>query len=213
MGGKILNYNIIGSGSSGNSVRVNNLLFDIGLPFKKIKADLYDIDYLIITHIHTDHLNISTAKHIKKMFPDIKFIGNEQVNKKFPMDIIAEAGEEIDLGDTKITPFYAPHDVLVYGYTWVVDDENYIYVTDTNSLKNAPVREQNGGYDYLFVEANHDQQKIQEIMKSSSNRYGYDVVDGALRHLSTQDAMAWVYMNRKNKGSQWFRLHKSSRFY
>lgn len=205
--------NIIGTGSTGNSVQINNLLFDVGLPFKKIKPYLYDVQYIIITHIHSDHLNLATAKHIRLMFPDIIFIANEQVNSKFPVDVVAEAGQPLKLGNTTLTPFYAPHDVLVYGYTWVCDNENYIYVTDTNSLRNAPTREDNGGYDYMFVEANHDKNKIQAIMNNNQKGYKYDVVAGALRHLSTQSAMAWVFMNRRNKDSKWIRLHQSSRFY
>lgn len=209
-----MNYKIIGTGSSGNCVLIDNtLMFDIGLPFKRIHDSLFAVKYVVITHIHTDHLNVATAKHIRRLFPDIKFIGNEQVNEKFPVDIVAEANDPIELEEYTLTPFYAPHNVLVYGYTWEYQDKNYMYVTDTNSLRNAPTKADNGGYDYLFLEANHDERVIQQLINSKQSNYGYDVVDGALRHLSTQEAKAFFYLNRRNEDSEWIRLHMSSRFY
>jgi len=202
-------YTIIGSGSSGNSVLINNMLFDIGLPFKKIKPYLYQTDYIFISHVHTDHLKVSTYNQIRKLFPNIIMIGNLEVHEKARMDIVAHEGEPIRLNGTVVTPFLAPHDVTVYGWTWELDNKNYIFVTDTYSMQNAP----NKKYDYLFVEANHDQHKVDAIMNHDRSIYGYSAVDGALRHLSTQQAKEFYYLHRRTKDSLWVQLHKSSRFY
>ncbi|WP_367377274.1 MBL fold metallo-hydrolase [Levilactobacillus cerevisiae] len=210
-----MKYKIIGTGSTGNCVVIDgDLMFDIGLPFKRIHDALFGVKYIVITHIHTDHLNVATAKHIRRLFPNIKFIGNEQVNEKFPVDIIAEADQPIELDGFTLVPFYAPHNVLVYGYTWRRDGKNYLYVTDTESMRNAPTKQDNGGYDYLFLEANHDQRIIEQILADGGDKkFGYDVVDGSMRHLSTQQAKAFYYLNRRDSNSVWIRLHQSGRFY
>lgn len=204
-----MSYKIIGSGSSGNSVEINQFLFDIGLPFKQIKDELFNVRYVLISHVHSDHLNLATYRQIKKKFPVIKFVGNEEVNIKAPMDIIAHDDETMRLGNIVVTPFKAPHDVDVCGWTWKQENEDYLFVTDTYTMKFAPDHK----YDHFFLEANHDQNKINQIMGNDKKLYGYSAVDGALRHLSTQDAKAFYYMHRKSKSSEWVQLHKSSRFY
>lgn len=205
----LVNYDIVGSGSSGNAVRINNFMFDIGLPFKRIHEDLFDVEYIFISHVHTDHLNLATYRQIRRLFPTIKFVGNEEVNAKAPMDILAKQGQPIDCDGIVVTPFLAPHDVLVYGWTWEVDNEDYIFVTDTYTMKYAP----NQKYDYLFIEANHDQHKINAIMGNAVKKFGYHAEDGALRHLSIQQSKEFYYLHRRNKDSLWVQLHKSSRFY
>ena len=53
-------HQIIASGSTGNCVRVGDMLFDIGVPISKVRPVLYDIRYLLLTHRHSDHINILT---------------------------------------------------------------------------------------------------------------------------------------------------------
>ena len=58
---------VLGSSSSGNStfVNINNIKFliDAGLPFGKLKDELYEIgenpenlDFIIVTHAHSDQI-------------------------------------------------------------------------------------------------------------------------------------------------------------
>ncbi|WDF81852.1 MBL fold metallo-hydrolase [Lacticaseibacillus pabuli] len=205
-----MEYKIIGSSSAGNCVVINKeLMFDIGLPFKRIKDSLYGVKYILISHVHSDHLNPATYRQIHKFFPNIKFIGDQEVNDRCKMDIVAHEQEPIILTDTVITPFHAPHDVQVLGWTWDYKGEAYMFVTDTYSLKYCPDKK----YDHFFLEANHDRDKIKAIMGKDQKMFGYSAVDGALRHLSTQDAKAFYYLHRRSEKSDWIQLHKSARFY
>ncbi|WPP08540.1 hypothetical protein SIN07_05705 [Pediococcus inopinatus] len=204
-----INYRIIGSGSSGNCVIINDLMFDIGLSFKKIHKYLYGVKYVLISHVHGDHLDIGTYHQIRKKFPNIILIGDLEVHEKARMDIVAHPNEPIKLKTCTLTPFLAPHDVEVMGWTWQIDHKDLLYVTDTYSLENVPHHK----YDYFFLEANHDQHKVDAIMNEDVKKYGYSAVDGSLRHMSTQDSKKFFYLNRKNKDSLWIRLHKSARFY
>ena len=203
-----MNYKIISTGSKdGNCVIINDVMVDCGVPFSKIKNDLYDVKYLLITHIHQDHLNKKTIQQIAENFPRIIIIGNYEVHSTYNCKIIANAGFDIVTDDYTFTPFECIHDVVCYGYTWNFEGQKIIYATDTSTLENAPA----GPYDYLFIESNHDEQKLEAVRNEQKG--GYNPYLSGKRHLSTQQAKAFFYLNRRNQESQFIELHQSSRFY
>jgi L-ascorbate metabolism protein UlaG (beta-lactamase superfamily) len=203
-----MNYKIISTGSKhGNCVIINDVMVDCGVPFGKIKDELYDIKYLLITHGHGDHLNIKTIQQITENFPRITIIGNYAVHGLYNCNIIANAGFDIITGWYTFTPFECVHDVLCYGYTWTFEGQEIIYATDTSTLENAPVKK----YDWLFLESNHDEQKLEQVR--NEQRGSYNPYLSGKRHLSTQQAKAFFYLNRRNRDSQFIELHQSSRFY
>lgn len=201
-----MDYKVIASGSKGNAVLINDVLVDCGIPFKKLKEHLYDVKYLLLTHIHSDHIKPATYKSIRRMFPKIKILGNYETHQLYGVDIITNAGFEVVTDDYTFIPFECEHDVLTYGFVWQFEGLNILYATDTSSMVNAPKEK----YDYLFLESNHDIKKIEQI---NTSKYGYNAYAGAKRHLSTQQAKGFYYSNRRNKDSEWIELHKSSRFY
>lgn len=211
--GRVLpDYHVINSGSDGNSVRIENLLIDIGIPFKRLKEELYQVDVIFITHAHYDHLQKGTYDSIRKKFPNIKVCGNYDVAKKLQkwkskeLDIIT-GSRQVGGKGILFTPFECVHDVPCQGLVIEWKDLRILYATDTCSLENVP----EGTFDMFFLESNHDEKVIQALQKK--NPYGYDVVAGALRHLSTQKAKAFYYTRRKDKDCVWIELHKSKRFY
>lgn len=201
-------YEIISTGSKGNCVIINDVMIDCGVPFNKIKEYLYDIKYLLLTHIHTDHIRPATLQNIKKLFPKIQIIGNHEVHQMFGVHIIVNASFPIETDDYTFTPFECEHDVLTYGYVWEYEGLSIIYATDTSHLDNAPKIK----YDYLFIESNHCEKKI-EMIRFNQKKFGYNAYAGAKRHLSTQKAKAFYYGHRRSTESQFIELHQSSRFY
>lgn len=206
---KDLNYKIVKSGSSGNCVIIENMMFDIGVSFNSIRKKLYDIKYLFITHKHTDHLNVTTFHKIKQEFPRIKTIANWEVAEKVAIDYIIGDESMLTFDDMTINSFPCVHDVVCHGFTIKKGDLDIIYATDTTTLDFAPNRK----YDYFFIESNHDENKIKQIQNNSRKLYGYNAWEGAMRHFSTQKSKAFYYLNRKSKESEWIELHKSGRFY
>jgi len=203
-----MNYTILSSGSKGNCVVVGgDVMIDCGLSFNKIKEELYDIKYLIVTHIHGDHLKINTITAIAKLFPKIQIIGNYEVHEAFNCNYIANAGFDVVTDDYIFTPFECVHDVLTYGYTWTFEGNEIIYATDTSNLDQAPKKE----YDYFFLESNHDEKKLEAIKEEQHGSYN-PYLSGK-RHLSTQAAKAFYYQHRKSSESELIELHKSVRFY
>lgn len=202
-----MNYKIISTGSKGNCVIINDVMVDCGVPFGKIKDDLYEIKYLLITHIHQDHLNKKTIQQIAENFPRIMIIGNYEVHNSYNCNVIANAGFRIETDDYSFYPFENSHDVLCYGYTWNFEGQEIIYATDTSTLKNAPEKK----YDFLFLESNHDEAKLEAVR--NENKGSYNPYLSGKRHLSTQQAKAFFYQNRRNQESQFIELHQSARFY
>jgi L-ascorbate metabolism protein UlaG (beta-lactamase superfamily) len=184
-------------------------MVDCGVPFKNIKEPLYGVSTLLLTHIHSDHIKAATLKNIVIMFPHIKIYGNYEVCQVFDEYPITCINEGVPFEDDGITytPFRGIHDVLTYGYVWDNDGTSVLYVTDTNTMAHAP----EGKYDMLFIESNHDEKKVEQM--KFDTRFGYNVYAGAKRHLSTQKAKSFYYMNRRSADSLFVELHQSSRFY
>lgn len=183
-------------------------MVDCGLSYNQIKENLYDIDYLLITHKHSDHINPRTYKRIREEFPNIITIANYEVAYEYDVDIICNAGIPVEIDFYKFIPFEGNHDVLTYGYTWEKDGLSIIYATDMTNFDNAPQKK----YDYLFLESNHDERKLNAVY-GKRKKYGYDAYLAGKRHCSTQKCLGFYYMNRRNKESELIELHKSQRFY
>lgn len=202
-----MNYEIISSGSSGNSVVINDIIFDVGVSYKAIKDYLYDTKIIILTHTHSDHVKKSTLNRIRREFPRITVVGNYEVAQQFDVDIVSLEDTPLVVDDYVFIPFVCPHDVLNYGYIWEHKGKNYLYATDTASMDNCPEWK----FDYMFLESNHDEKKINKIQ--SENHNGYRPFISAKRHLSTQECKLFYFMNRRENDSLLVELHKSNRFY
>lgn len=166
----------LASGSKGNCVYLGTkntkLLIDAGLSARTIKAKLEeinvaieDIDAILITHEHTDHIqglkvlafklgipvfaNTETAKGIVETF-----------HGECPKFKIFSTGETFEYGDFQIHPFSIQHDTLdPVAFTIKLDGMKMGFCTDlgfvtslvTNQLRNC---------DYLYVEANHQPEMV-----------------------------------------------------
>ena len=64
-----MKYKIVSTGSQGNCVIINDVMVDCGVPFKDIEEDLYTMKYILLTHIHSDHINRTTLTKNKKEVP------------------------------------------------------------------------------------------------------------------------------------------------
>lgn len=204
-----MKYNVIASGSKGNCVVIENIMIDAGIPYKDLEEYLPDIRYLFITHIHQDHLRISTIKRIKKMYPYIQIYGNWQVKEKLG-DICTgvNLNSHITNKDFEVRFFRCIHDVETYGMVFDIEGLKVIYATDTSTLAHAPGDIK---FDYLFLESNHDKRKLEMALYSKG--IGYNAYGNGKRHLSTQDCKTFYYTRRKDKTSELIELHKSERFY
>ena len=71
----MINYEVIASGSSGNCVRVENLLFDCGVPYSRLKHCLYYVDALLITPGGVKHGRLlAVGVFLNLHFPLVHFL-------------------------------------------------------------------------------------------------------------------------------------------
>lgn len=160
----------LASGSKGNCIYLGTqqtkILIDAGISAKaiqirlnEINVDLSEIDAILITHEHTDHIqglktlaykmgipvlaNQETAKGIVEAFQDC------------PKFKIFSTGETFEFGDLEIHPFSIQHDTLdPVAFTIRVNQLKLGFCTDlgfVTSLVETQLKE----CDYLYIEANH----------------------------------------------------------
>lgn len=206
----MLNYTVIKSGSSGNCVLIDDVMVDCGVAYNIIEEYLYDVEYLLITHIHSDHLKPSTLAKIKKKFPNIEVISNYDVYQSFGVDTIINLKNPVETDDYDFYAFECDHDVITYGYYWESESgERIFYATDTNNLDGVPDGLE---FDYFFIESNHDKFKL-EATRYQSFKGCYHPYYSGIRHLSTQKAKEFYLLRRATREAELIELHKSSRFY
>jgi len=206
--------NVIASGSSGNAVVIGNILIDCGIPYHMLKDSLYDIDFLLITHEHSDHVNKMTLNTIIRKFPNIKIYSNYRV-ARLDDSIVAINVDylPIYLDDWEMYAIPVPHNVLTYAYVLLRDHLAILYATDlsdTESLEKFCLARKLK-FDYLFLEANYDPDKLKAIGNEWHGQYN-PYVDSTARHLSTEQSLLF-YARFKKEGCVYVQLHKSRRFY
>lgn len=204
-------YQIISSGSSGNAVLYHNsILLDCGISFQAVKPHIRDIQLLLLTHEHGDHINTNTVKRMLAERPGLRIGCGEHMLHKLeginPRNIdIYEAGKIYDYGMFKVSPIRLYHDVPNYGYRIFTDDFKIIHATDTFTLKGISAK----GYDLYALEHNYDEDTVWDIIREQEANGQFAHQRGSINsHLSKQQAQDF-YLKNKSEHSQLIRLHES----
>lgn len=169
----------LSSGSSGNCHYIGTdnieLLVDAGLSGKRIEnllkqRDLKaeNIDALLVTHEHTDH--VSGIGVLSRRY-DLPIYANEGTWKGMEDKIgkikeenkkVFETEKEFELKDLSIKPIEIYHDAREpVGYIICKDDKKLSIVTDTGKLDDRIISAMEASDIYL-LEANHDVQMLRE---------------------------------------------------
>ncbi len=171
----ILKVCILASGSSGNATFIatsrTRLLIDAGLSRREVSArlntigeDIDNIDGILVTHEHTDHVSglISLAKntmgtnHHRPIYmtrltaPGIDW-GEYQPNLE-----CFQAGSRFTIGDIDVDSFTIPHDAVdPVGFCVSSQGVKIGIVTDLGYVPDS-VKFHLRGVDLLLIESNHD---------------------------------------------------------
>ena len=205
-------YNIIATGSSGNAVIYHNeILVDLGVAYKVIKPFLTTIKYLLLTHTHGDHYNLSAILNLAVDYPDIVILGSNEIIKDLESYGIKNtyginANEWYELGDYTIATVNTYHDKPNVAYRIVkpifvndkyVKDYKLFHATDCYDL--ADVEAIN--YDAYFIEFNHCEKIIDNNIKKKAERKTFSYERNAKQfHQSNQRASKWLKKNNKANG-------------
>lgn len=168
----------LGSGSKGNStyVEINgkHILIDVGLSMKRINEhllteagiDLDDIDLVLITHEHSDHIN--AVKTIYNTYSHIKFGTTKEVfegvlqRTKVSIDperkVIMNDGKWLRGNAFDVKPIRINHDVPTYAFIFKdkVSGESLAFIADNGGIVKNNLIQIFTGHDYYVLESNHD---------------------------------------------------------
>ena len=207
-----MNYNIISTGSVGNAVVLNDrLLIDCGVNYKQLSPCVSGLQLVLLTHIHGDHFYPSTIKKLAKMRPTLRFgcckwLVNNLIScgvQKWRIDVFTPELLNTYSEDLKITAVELTHDVPNCGYKIFIDGEKVFYATDTNNLNGITAPD----YDLYMIEANYEDEEIQERIRkkeeSGSYAYEYKVLKN---HLSKAKCDDFIVRNAGTK-SKFIYMH------
>ncbi|MDO4260688.1 MAG: MBL fold metallo-hydrolase [Eubacteriales bacterium] len=194
----------IASGSSGNCIYTGSenthLLVDAGISAKRIEAGLReleveggDIEGLLITHEHSDHIKgvgILARRYGIPIYATQGTIGQmKATNSLGTIDEglyhVVRADEPFSIGDIRIEPFAISHDAAEpVAYRFECGEKSAAVATDMGVYSDYIV-EHLRDLDVLLLEANHDIQMLQV------GPYPYPLkrrILGEMGHLSNESA-------------------------
>lgn len=203
-------FNILSTGSKGNAlIYFDKILLDCGVPFSSLKPYLYDIQLVLLSHVHGDHFSLQTLKRLAFERPSLRIgCGQHMVEhlEGFKNIDIYEPGKIYDYGSFKVSPVKLYHDVLNFGYRIYLGNKKIFHATDTSHLEGISAK----NYDLYCIEANYDEETIFDIIKEREARGEYAHQRGAINsHLSFQQTNDFFFKN-KGENSVLVRLHESS---
>lgn len=167
----------ISSGSKGNCILVNNekstFLVDAGISKKRIEEGLdafnvspEDVDGILITHEHSDHikgLGVWLRKYKMPVYATdetIKCILNDGSLGKIDSDLfnVVEPGKELVLKDLQIKPLSISHDAanpVCYRFNSDLNEKSCAVVTDLGKPTETLVHNLQE-LNTVLIESNHD---------------------------------------------------------
>lgn len=170
----------LASGSKGNSIYLGSentkILIDAGLSARALSSRLAeigvrieDIDAILISHEHTDHISglktLASRQNIPIFANSDTAKGIIEVLGETPKFKIFSTGETFEFGDLEIHPFSIQHDTLdPVAFTIKTMGLKLGFCTDVGFITTL-VKTHLQECDYLYLEANH-----QPSMVHASNR-------------------------------------------
>jgi len=190
---------VLSSGSKGNTTLVltknTKILIDCGntckyicKKLKSIDVDPSEIDAILITHTHVDHINglkvflhkYNTKVYItEKMQPDLQFIENYQLIEE----------NYFTIKDVKVDIIKTSHDASdSHGFILTNNNKSAVYITDTGYI-NIKYHDMLKNKELYIFESNHD------IEMLNNSKYPFHLRKRILSdkgHLSNYDSAKYL---------------------
>lgn len=170
----IMKITVLGSGSKGNATLIDfenkKILIDVGFTSRTLKnklesinVDPKDIDYVFITHNHSDHI-VGLKSFLKKYKPEL-YISERVALSLFndtPYEKINYYSEEILIDDIYVKVINTSHDAIdSKGFVIERNNTSVVYITDTGYIhqRNLTFIENKSVY---IIESNHDTEMLRK---------------------------------------------------
>ena len=194
-----MKVSVLSSGSKGNTTYIETketkILIDAGNSSKyivnkltELNINLNEIDAILITHVHSDHVKglevltkkISCPVYItKKMYPYLDYLTN----------YIFIEGDKISIKDMEIDVIKTSHDTEdSVGYIVSNNNKSVVYITDTGYINKKYFELLHNRNVYIF-ESNHD------IEMLNNGKYPFELRQRILSdkgHLSNYDSAKYL---------------------
>jgi len=211
---------VLGSSSSGNCTFIATsrvkLLLDVGFSRNQIAKRLVaigealeDIDALIISHEHLDH--VKGLASLLKQYDILTFVGEATYEALTIKPVLKKresirAGESFQVGDLKISPFSIPHDATdPLAFTLEAEGLKISHVMDLGFITEL-VRCRMEASDVLVLESNHDL----EMLRLSSYPWAVKQrIMGRHGHLSNESVGKFFAEDFDGKAGNIFLAHLS----
>ena len=183
----------VGSGSKGNATLLFDeetlIQIDMGLPMKRVASSLSsikkskaDLQGILITHEHSDHIkNLSMYKGKVPIYASkgtVEYSDHEVV----PFD-------SFEIGTLSVIPFMTSHDAAnPVGYVIISGKTKLVYLTDSGYIPEESLDYLRDA-DYYIMESNHD---LKMLMKSNRPAILKRRIKGDEGHLSNLDSAIYL---------------------
>lgn len=195
---------VLASGSKGNSTYIEHLntkiLIDLGMSSSyvekkliEIGIDAHEINAILITHTHSDHIN-GLRVFVKKYHPKIYLTQKmlEDISQLLPLENYTLIDEPFTIGTLDIDFVKLSHDASdANGYIVSANDEinkSVVYITDTGYI-NCKNHKKLKNKSVYIMESNHDIEMLME------GKYPYHLkrrVASTKGHLSNIDSANYL---------------------
>ncbi|MCB1212830.1 MAG: MBL fold metallo-hydrolase [Chlamydiia bacterium] len=188
----------LASGSKGNAIYVGTdekkILIDAGISCKLLKerlseigVGLEEIDAVLVTHEHTDHiagLSVLTARYQIPIIANVMTAREVAKTLKQPARFkFFTTGETFEFGDMEIHPFAISHDTVEpVAFTITTESCKMGFCADLGYASTSVVKQLKHCH-YLYLEANHTPDLVHKVNRPQ--RYKERVL-GQLGHLSNE---------------------------
>ena len=165
-----MKVSVLSSGSRGNCTYIetinHKILIDIGTSslyversLKSIGVNPEDIDIILITHAHVDH--VGGLRVFSKKYNPIVYISDKILKESnLKIENISSQEEVFINSDIKIRSIKLSHDVTdVRGYVIEENNSSMVYITDTGYISENNFEYIKNKSLYVF-ESNHDVEKL-----------------------------------------------------
>lgn len=193
-------FKIISSSSHGNATVLNSVvLVDCGVNWKRLKPHILPLQYVFLTHCHTDHFKSKTITRLADERPSLQWIcGPWLVEKLVECGVRKkninpfQTGKSYAVGKFKYMPFKLYHDVPNCGYAFNFNGYRVLYATDTATMDGISAK----NFDLYMIEANYGEEEIEERIsrKTEEGKYCYEY-RAKRNHLSREACDRWLLDN------------------
>lgn len=196
-----MDYTVISTGSKGNCVIIGGkVMVDCGVSYKAIKLYVKDLQLVLLSHNHFDHLKPSTIRKLQEERPTLRFGCGKWLLPsvlacgvpKWRIDVYIPNTKTRYTDNLQLIMIPLKHNVSNCGYKLYLNGEKIFYATDCNNLDGIEAP----NYDLYMIEANYEDEEIQQRIadKEANGQYVYEY-QVLNNHLSKQKADKFIGEN------------------